>query len=289
MKGICKKCNIIYNYVENCPNCGQKTQPINKIYENKLIFQIIFAISLILTPFASCILHLNNPFYNVLIKTISSICLLIVGFISYISISQILQSYNMLFYFYQILNFIILIYLLKYFYCKSSTSKKSFAVIYTIFISIFMLINSLIFYDRQDVKILESDNPAPISAETTAQNINKEKGKTENIMTQKTQEASLKMPPFEIVDSKLGSSLKSFATYYEDQSKENIILAAKCWNKQKGNNNIFVYFVNDKSYRIDNRHTDTEKVTAFYESTVNSSTLYFLNPDGTAYETIKIY
>ena len=96
------------------------------------------------------------------------------------------------------------------------------------------------------------------------------------------------MPKFKAVDTKIGSNLISIAAYYNDRSKENIILAARCWLRQKDNKNIFVYFVNDPTYSIDRRREETAKVLAFYESVNGGSVLYFLNPDGTSYETLKI-
>ena len=90
----------------------------------------------------------------------------------------------------------------------------------------------------------------------------------------KTTQEQLKMPKFEAIDTKMGAHLISIAAYYNDRNKENIILA--------------VYFVNDPTYRIDRRREETEKVLAFYESVNGGSVLYFLNPDGTPYETIHI-
>lgn len=104
----------------------------------------------------------------------------------------------------------------------------------------------------------------------------------------KTTQEQLKMPKFEAIDTKMGANLISIAAYYNDRNKENIILAARCWFRQKGNKNVFVYFVNDPTYRIDRRREETEKVLAFYESVNGGSVLYFLNPDGTPYETIHI-
>lgn len=288
MKGICKRCNIIYDYIENCPHCGSKTIFVDKIYENKQHYQILLSSSIILAPFASSILFVNNPTYSYFVKIIGTIALFIWGFMGYISFSQILESHVILFYLYQIINLIIVFYLLKHFYYKFIPLTKILSAIYIITISIPILINSLNFYDRDSIINTKTDNNTTINS-IKNQPINiPNNNKTISTTEPKTQSSPLKMPPLEIVDSKLGSHLKSFAVYYEDQSRENIILAAKCWNRQKGTNNIFVYFVNDKSYRIDNRRTETEKVTAFYESTVNGSTLYFLNPDGTAYETMNI-
>lgn len=112
---------------------------------------------------------------------------------------------------------------------------------------------------------------------------------TTNVSTpQKTTQEQLKMPKFEAIDTKMGTNLISIAAYYNDRSKENIILAARCWFRQKGNKNVFVYFVNDPTYSIDRRREETAKVLAFYESVNGGSVLYFLNPDGTPYETIHI-
>lgn len=112
--------------------------------------------------------------------------------------------------------------------------------------------------------------------------------KSQTNSTKKTILNNFKMPPFEQIDSKIGSNLTSIAAYYNDRNRENIIFASKCWLRQKGNKNIFIYFVNDPTYSIDRRREETAKVLAFYESVNGSSTLYFLNSDGTPYETIHI-
>lgn len=288
MKCICKKCNILYDYTPNCPNCGQTTIPVDKLYENKRKYQILLFLTMILAPFTSFILYLNNPFQSHFSKTIGTITFFIWGLIGYITFSSISESHKILFYLYQIINLITVLYFLKYFYIKSNNFIKILSIIYTLVISLIMLANSLNFNSRENVTVLHPDNNINKITTNVNQQNNLQINTTDTQHNTESNTTSLKMPTFEIVDSKLGSHLKSFAVYYPDQSKENIILAAKCWNRQKGNNNIFIYFVKDKSYKIDNRRTETEKVIAFYESTVNRSILYFLNSDGTAYETMNI-
>lgn len=144
--------------------------------------------------------------------------------------------------------------------------------------------------------LLISQNPTPekniITPPSTNSNTTVEKNDITTTPTNntppKTPKEQLKMPKFKAVDTKIGSNLISIAAYYNDRSKENIILAARCWLRQKDNKNIFVYFVNDPTYSIDRRREETAKVLAFYESVNGGSVLYFLNPDGTSYETLKI-
>lgn len=96
------------------------------------------------------------------------------------------------------------------------------------------------------------------------------------------------MPKFEAVDHKEGSALLIVAAYYEDRSKENIILAAKCWKSQKGSQNVIVYFVNDPTYKIDRKREETSKVIAVYAGTSMNNSLTFTNPDGTDGERISM-
>lgn len=97
-----------------------------------------------------------------------------------------------------------------------------------------------------------------------------------------------KMPKFTAVDVKIGQYLTSIAAYLHDQSRDNIIRAAHCFKRQKGNGNIYIYFVNDKTYSIDRRIEETHKVIAVYVNVNNNGTLYFTNPDGSEKETMQI-
>lgn len=99
---------------------------------------------------------------------------------------------------------------------------------------------------------------------------------------------SASMPAFEAVDVKMGQVLIQVAAYYEDRSESNIIYAAECWKKQRGNKNVFVYFVNDPSYRIDNRREEEHKVIAFYKYFNGDSQLWFFYPDGNIKQNMRI-
>lgn len=282
MRCKCNKCNLILDYIEYCPICGNKTEIIKNLFKTKKQTDLIIAISSIITPFAFPIIILNNPYGKNTLKFLSSLATFLYAIIAYIIFSSLLWNNMYLFYFYNIINFLVTIMCLIYFYKDTEGSKKLATVIYGIITTFFIFLGTSIPNFEEPKELVPDPQPKNVSVV----NNNTEPHVTAKPIT--NIEQKLTMPKFEIVDSKLGSHLKSFAAYYEDQSKENIILAAKCWNNQKGTNNIFVYFVNDKSYRIDNRRTETHKVIAFYESTVNGSILYFLNPDGTAYETLEI-
>lgn len=73
---------------------------------------------MIVAPFTSFILYLNNPFQSHFSKIIGTITFFIWGLIGYITFSSISESHKILFYLYQIINLITVLYFLKYFYIK---------------------------------------------------------------------------------------------------------------------------------------------------------------------------
>lgn len=286
MKRICTKCLKISDTKDLCPVCRSKTEMLKFPYLSKNAFFFIIYVSFLIAPLGTFMLCIKTPYHKKSRRLISSILFFLSGCFFYLIVSTILND-SFLFYIYQFSNLIIPILFIIYVIKPKSKLETIASIIYTLLVLLLILIVAPIGHNRQQENI--SHNNSILEDNTTMKNSLTVKTKNENNTDKKNNIAeNLKMPPFEIVDSKLGSNLKSFAVYYEDQSKSNIILAAKCWKKQKGDNNIFIYFVNDKSYTIDNRYTESQKVTAFYESTVNGSVLHFLNSDGSDYETMNI-
>ena len=149
-----------------------------------------------------------------------------------------------------------------------------------------------VFTNNNNIGRSEHANSVSTQKQQTSQP--KESLKTDTNSTKKVAEKSsstnkrLQMPKFEAVDHKMGSALLIVAAYYEDRSKENIILAAKCWKNQKGSQNVIVYFVNDPTYKIDRKREETSKVIAVYAGTSMNNSLTFTNPDGTEDERISM-
>ena len=100
-------------------------------------------------------------------------------------------------------------------------------------IVVMILIGAFAFFTNNN-NIGRSEHTNSVSTQKSQTSQPKESLKTDTNSTKKVAEKSsstnkcLQMPKFEAVDHKEGSALLIVAAYYEDRSKENIILAAKC-------------------------------------------------------------
>jgi len=98
----------------------------------------------------------------------------------------------------------------------------------------------------------------------------------------------LKMPEYDVIDITEGEILVSIAAQYKNNDDHNIIYAASCWANHSGPKNIFIYFVNDPTYRLKNKRQDEHKVIALYKKFNGDSYLWFFNADGSIRRQLKI-